>query len=336
MRGLTELWLATLAPEKVHASRSSFNNRLGVSVTLAGLHPTHQWLVAEVGTNAPGEIADLAQRIQPDVAVVLNATSAHLEGLGDIDGVVREKGRLYSSLASTGVAVIPIGQPHSDRWREFAAGAGNNVTFTTDDQPADVSVKQVARNTFELACPHGRDTVSCPLVGTAAASSIAAAAALVVALGENPLRAPNALEFFVGEPGRLKLHPRSDGKLIIDDTYNANPASMRNALSYLAEQTLPSIAVLGSMGELGDGSSQLHVETGSYARQLGIDELWAIGHEGQDYRVGYGGGRWFASPDELSSAVAELMQQSSEVAVLFKGSRFMKMEQYSKLCSEED
>ena len=334
VRGLAQAWLSAGTPGAVQASRSSFNNQLGVSVTLAGLNSNHQYLVAEAGTNAPGEISALAARIKPDIALVLNASEAHLKGLGSVQGVANEKGSLYKALPAKGTAVIPADSPFADMWRRQAQGR-RIITFAADAPPAhkrhtdaDLVVGRVGPDTFKLHTSEGSQVISCPLPGDAAASALAGAAALVVAAGQNPLENYRVLADFSGEPGRLRRYQRGDGKVVFDDTYNANPASMRNALDCLAGESVPTIAVLGAMGELGDNSRKLHQKTGVYARRCGIDQIWALGEEAKHYTTGFKGGRWFASRHDLDTALVQLFSGNRPVAVLFKGSRFMKMEDF--------
>ncbi|MFN4340898.1 MAG: UDP-N-acetylmuramoyl-tripeptide--D-alanyl-D-alanine ligase [Azonexus sp.] len=310
----------------VLSTRGNLNNDIGLPLTLLGLSPAHQAAVIEMGMNRPGEIAYLAKLGAPTVALVTNAQRAHLEGMGDLDEVAREKGSIFSGLPADGVAVINADDAYADAWREMAAG--RPVRTFAIDHAADVRAT-VRQHGLELAldlqAPEGEAAIALRVPGRHNARNAVAAAAACLAAGV-PLAAVVAgLEGFAGVKGRLQRRMGKSGAEILDDTYNANPDSVRAGIDVLASTIGRKILVLGDMGEIGEASGQYHDEIGGYAKSQGVDLLFALGEATKAAVRNFGeGARHFCHVDKLIAALNK--EAGPETTVLVKGSRFMKME----------
>ncbi|UCV11109.1 UDP-N-acetylmuramoyl-tripeptide--D-alanyl-D-alanine ligase [Dechloromonas denitrificans] len=312
--------------DDVLATRGNLNNDIGLPQTLLGLNATHRAAVIEMGMNHPGEIAYLAPLGAPNVALVTNAQRAHLEGMGDLDEVAREKGSIFTGLQPNGVAVINADDAYAALWR---AMAGEHAVRTFGiDHPADVygKVSQHGLETsLELIALEGSATIRLRIPGRHNAGNAVAAAAACLAAGI-PLAAVVAgLESFTGVKGRLQRRAGKKGAEILDDTYNANPDSVRAGIDVLAATIGRKLLVLGDMGEIGEASAQYHDEIGGYAKSQGIDRLFALGDAAQTAVRNFGeGARHYCNVDKLIAAVDK--ELGEETTVLVKGSRFMKME----------
>lgn len=312
--------------DAVLATRGNLNNDIGLPLTLLGMDETQRAAVIEMGMNHPGEIAYLAPLGAPSVAMVTNAQRAHLEGMGDLDEVAREKGCIFSGLLPQGVAVINADDYYAAAWRVMA-GAHPVRTFGID-KAADVrgKVKQHGLETeLQLSAAEGEATIRLRIPGRHNARNAVAAAAACLAAGL-PLRAVvNGLESFIGVKGRLQRRAGEQGAEILDDTYNANPDSVRAGIDVLAATIGRKLLVLGDMGEIGEASGQYHDEIGGYAKSQGVDRLFAFGDAAQQAVRNFGeGARHFCNIEKLIAAVKKELTPDS--TVLVKGSRFMKME----------
>lgn len=310
----------------VLSTRGNLNNDIGLPLTLLGLSPAHQAAVIEMGMNRPGEIAYLAPLGAPTVALVTNAQRAHLEGMGDLDEVAREKGSIFSGLPADGVAVINADDAYADAWRGMAAG--RPVRTFAIDHAADVraTVRQHGLEmALDLQAPEGEAAIVLRVPGRHNARNAVAAAAACLAAGV-PLTAVVAgLEGFAGVKGRLQRRVGKSGAEILDDTYNANPDSVRAGIDVLATTIGRKILVLGDMGEIGEASGQYHDEIGGYAKSQGVNLLFALGEATKAAVRNFGeGARHFCHVDKLIAALDK--EAGPETTVLVKGSRFMKME----------
>lgn len=310
----------------VLSTRGNLNNDIGLPLTLLGLSPAHQAAVIEMGMNRPGEIAYLAPLGAPTVALVTNAQRAHLEGMGDLDEVAREKGSIFSGLPADGVAVINADDAYAGAWRGMAAG--RPVRTFAIDHAADVraTVRQHGLEmALDLQAPEGDAAIVLRVPGRHNARNAVAAAAACLAAGV-PLTAVVAgLEGFAGVKGRLQRRVGKSGAEILDDTYNANPDSVRAGIDVLATTIGRKILVLGDMGEIGEASGQYHDEIGGYAKSQGVDLLFALGEATKAAVRNFGeGARHFCHVDKLIAALDK--EAGPETTVLVKGSRFMKME----------
>ncbi len=312
--------------DAVLATRGNFNNDIGLPLTLLGLNDSHRAAVIEMGMNHPGEIAYLTAIGAPTVALVTNAQRAHLEGMGDLDEVAREKGSIFAGLPADGVAVINADDAYADFWRELVGT--QPVRSFGIDRPADVraSLRQHGLEiSVTLQAAEGEAEFVLGVPGRHNASNALAAATACLAAGVPLDVVARGLASFAGVKGRLQRRPGRNGAQILDDTYNANPDSVRAGIDVLASTIGRKVLVLGDMGEIGEGSGQYHDEIGGYAKSQGVDRLFALGDASQQAVRNFGeGARHFCNVDKLIAAVDK--ELGPETTVLVKGSRFMKME----------
>ncbi len=319
--------------DAVLATQGNLNNDIGMPLMLLKLRATHRYAVIEMGMNHPGEIDYLARLARPDVAVVNNAGSAHLAGLGSVDAVARAKGEIFSGLPDNGIAVINADDAHAPLWRELAGthaviefGMERHVAVHAQWQPQGHGAH------IEVSTPQGSFSAKLQVPGVHnvrnALAATAAAAALHIGLADIAA----GLEKFCGVGGRLQRKTALHGAVLIDDSYNANPASLHAALKVLAQAAGKKILVLGDMGELGAAAVRLHGEIGAEARRLGVDELLALGELTAHTVHEFGAGaRHFERIEDLLAALDKNMGAGS--TVLVKGSRFMRMERVVQHCT---
>ena len=312
--------------DTVLATQGNFNNDIGLPLTLLTLDAQHRAAVIEMGMNHPGEIAYLARIAKPTVALVTNAQRAHLAGMGSIETIAAEKGSVFQELGADGVSVFRADDEWADLWRQQSAGHAAK-TFALE-QPADVTGHYQAHgldNRLTIATNGQQVDVTLALPGVhnarnalgAAAATLAAARTEATILCVGPTPAPM--------PGRLQRQPGLNGALLLDDTYNANPDSVRAGIDVLASTIGKKVLVLGDMGEIGDMTGQFHDEVGGYAKSQGVDRLFAFGESSAlaAYNFGLGGQHFRKFEDLVEALKAEL---TPETTVLIKGSRFMRME----------
>jgi UDP-N-acetylmuramoyl-tripeptide--D-alanyl-D-alanine ligase len=280
----------------------------------------------EMGMNHAGEISYLTRLARPDVAVITNAGAAHVEGLASVEAIARAKGEIFEGLEASGTAVINADDPYAPLWRELA-GNRKIMEFGFEGTP-DVSARYEldffsARITLLL--PDGTQDVVLQVPGRHNVCNAVAAAAVSVAMGVGMRAIALGLHEFGGVKGRMQKKPGLNGATLIDDSYNANPDSVRAALSVLAEAGGKKVLVLGDMGELGDSARVFHERVGMESRLAGIDKVFTLGELSAHAAASFGtGARHFERMDELLSEVRKLM--APDVTLLIKGSRFMKME----------
>ena len=313
------------------ATHGNLNNHIGVPVTLMRLEASHHSAVIEMGANAIGDVAALMSVAQPTIGLITNAGAEHLEGFGNLDGVAKGEGETVSCLKPEGTAVINADDAYADYWRGVS-GARRIVTFGVHRQ-ADFAAKNVFQGIergefatrFTLVCPLGERAVMLKAGGAHNVGNALAAAAAAAAAGASLEDIALGLADFRAVSGRLQLKAGTRGSWIIDDSYNANPSSVRAGLEVLRSLTGVTWLVLGDMAELGDVSHDSHAHIGSYARECGVKRLFAVGPLSSRAVETYGsGGEWFADTDSLTRRLqAEL---SPGVTVLIKGSRINRLE----------
>lgn len=312
--------------DSVLATQGNLNNDIGVPTMLLKLHAGHRAAVIEMGMNHPGEMAWLASLVRPGVSIVTNAQRAHLEGMGGLHAVAVEKGEVYRALGADGVAVINADDGHAAYWLENH-GAGRGVTFGLEhaaDVSADYSVDGL-QTILTLKTPQGIAQLKLAVPGVHNVRNALGAAAATLAAGA-PLDAVVAgLAGFTGTKGRLQRKTVQKGATLLDDTYNANPDSVRAGIDVLAAMPGRKFLVLGDMGEIGSMSAQYHDEIGGYAKSAGIDRLFALGEQSRLAARNFGeGGAHYETPEDLLTELTPLL--GDDVVVLVKGSRFMRME----------
>lgn len=324
--------LAAAAPTV--ATRGSFNNELGMPLTALRVTPETRFLVLELGARGKGHIAELTRLVPPDIAVVLNVGQAHLGEFGSREAIAEAKGELVQALGPDGTAVLNAGD---ERVAAMARHTSGPVVTFGDVEPADVRVEQLTldrlgRPSFVLATPQGSAPVSLKVVGAHQAmnASAATAAALVAGLDLAQVAASlSAVE--VLSQWRMELRELANGVIVLNDSYNANPESMRAALDALATigadpQVRRTVAVLGEMRELGEASADQHRAVGAYAAERGIDRVLVVGEAARGLHEGAGAVSTLVADN--AAAVAWVREQVGEGdAVLFKASRGARLDE---------
>jgi len=332
---LAAILLETVGVEAVLATEGNLNNDIGLPLTLLKLRPQHRYAVAEMGMNHPGEIAYLTRIAKPTVALINNAQPAHLAGMGSVEAVAQAKGEIFEGLAADGTAVINADDAFAPFWKQLAAPR-NVMTFGLE-HPADVSASyqlQAASSQLWLKTPQGETQVLLAIPGLHNVRNALAATAAALAMGVALPAIVQGLQQFNGVKGRLQRKAGKNGTAIIDDSYNANPASVRAAIEVLAAAAGKKILVLGDMGELGEGAGKLHEAIGIQAKQAGIEMLLTLGELSRSSAEAFGSGaQHFASPEELAAALQH--ELTPRTTVLVKGSRFMRMERVVALLTDE-
>jgi len=307
------------------ATQGNLNNEIGVPLTVTRLTDAHKAAVVELGMNHPGEIARLAAIAEPTVALVNNAQREHQEFMHTVEAVARENGAVLQALPQGGVAVFPGDDAYTPLWRELA-GDRKTLTFGLGDA-CDVRATH-APTAFgsELAVDAGGTRFAVKLAAAGIHNVRNALAAIACALAARiPVDAiVRGLEAFTPVSGRLQRKEAACGAVVIDDTYNANPDSVRAAIDVLAQSPSPRILVLGDMGEVGTQGPEFHQEIGAYAASRGIDTVLSTGELAR-HMTG-SGAQHHEQFDELLAALDQKLGSKSDATVLVKGSRFMKME----------
>lgn len=339
---VAHLFRSDVGDDAVLSTLGNFNNEIGLPLTLLRLGPQHRYAVIELGMSHPGEIAALAQLAQPTIAIVTNAQRAHLAGVGSLAGVAEEKGSLFDVVPEGGAAVVNLDDPHAQSWLDRVRPGrrilGTHVTGVAREPAimAPAFAAEVVRQTAEgqILCVRssgGDVQVSLPLAGLHNASNAIQAMAAGYAAGLELAPMAQALESFGGVSGRLQQKRGCAGAMVIDDTYNANPDSMRAAINVLTSDATAAdtILVIGDMGEVGDEAAALHAEVGRYAAELGVGALYAVGPLSVSAVAAYGNTRpqqahHFTSQEALIAALRPTLSARSRVLV--KGSRSARME----------
>ncbi len=304
----------------VLATRGNLNNDIGLPLTLLGLRPAHRWCAIELGMNHKGEIAYLAAIAAPTVALVNNAQREHLEFMGSVEEVAAENASVYEALAPGGVAVVNADDPHAGFFHTRAGGR-RVVDFGLGAGAvrARHALKPLSSE-LRLCLPDGEADATLAIPGLHNVRNALAAAACASAVNIPVKTIGEGLTEFRPYAGRLQVKHSPRGLTVIDDSYNANPDSVRAAIDVLASCPAPTALVLGDMGEVGAQGPEFHREVGRYARDRGITRLLALGDAAAHAAESFGAGAaHFATVEELVSKV-------EGKTILVKGSRFMKME----------
>lgn len=312
------------------ATQGNFNNDIGVPLTLLRLRPEHKVAVVELGMNHPGEIAQLAAIAQPTVALVNNAQREHQEFMASVQAVAEENGSVFTALGDGGTAVFPAGDLYQNTWKRLS-GKRKQLLFREQSDGAEVSLINAAWRAEHWQAtartPAGDVAFELHAAGRHNLRNALAAIACTTAAGAPLAAIGQGLSAFRPVKGRsrtLLLRHRGRAITLVDDTYNANPDSVRAVIDVLAELPGPRLLVLGDMGEVGDQGPAFHAEVGAYARERGIERLLAHGPQAIHAAMAFGGGRHFDDMAALTDAVRTHLSQCASIAV--KGSRFMRME----------
>jgi UDP-N-acetylmuramoyl-tripeptide--D-alanyl-D-alanine ligase len=300
------------------------------------LEPSHRTAVIEMGANRIGDVAELVRLALPTVGLITNAGAEHLEGFGDLDGVARGEGEMVEGLASDAAAIINADDAYAGYWRSVAGaartGAPRIVTFGVKN-PADFTAKNIVQTIergefatrFTLSCPLGERAILLKAGGAHNIVNALGAASAAAAAGASLDDIAAGLGDFRAVSGRLQLKAGLRDSWIIDDSYNANPSSVRAGLDVLRSVSGLTWLVLADMAELGGHTSDSHAELGRYARDCGVKRLFAVGPESSRAVETFGsGGEWFPDADSLIRRLqAEI---APGVTVLIKGSRVNRLE----------
>ena len=334
--------LRVYRPQATLATEGNLNNDVGVPLTLLRLTGNHQVAVIELGMNHPGEIAWLAAISQPTVALVNNAQREHLEFMSTVEAVAHENGSVIAALANAGVAVFPWDDEFAPIWHKIAENRPQ-LTFaiaphqvegehlTTERKHADIvcDLPNWAMGAWQVqaSTPAGNLSFALHCPGIHSVKNALAAVTCAVAVGVPLPQIAQGLESFQPVTGRSRAirFIRQGSKFdLVDDTYNANPDSVRAAIELLAGLPSPRLLVLGDMGEVGLKGLQFHAEAGAFARAAGIESIFTLGELSRATSEAFGNGIHWESMEELKQAVLNTLPKYQ--SILVKGSRFMKME----------
>jgi UDP-N-acetylmuramoyl-tripeptide--D-alanyl-D-alanine ligase len=313
-------------PDEVLATVGNLNNHIGLPLTLLKLNAQHRYAVAEMGMNHTGEISYLSKIGKPTVALINNAGNAHIGELGSFEAIAKAKGEIFEGLTENGTAVINADDAFSSLWM-CLAGNHKVVTFGLKNE-ADVSARyqlHATESKIEINTPQGAIQVSLPTPGLHNVMNALAATSAAMAMGATLKSIAVGLGNYAGVRGRLQHKAGLNGALVIDDTYNANPMSMKVAVDVLMAMPGEKLLVLGDMGELGDNAAEMHAEVGAYAKASGLNTLYLLGEMSIETAKAFGAdARHYSTPQALVADLVKKMKQG--VNVLVKGSRFMAME----------
>jgi len=307
------------------STKGNFNNHLGVPKTILELTEKHRYCVIEMGANHEKEITLLCDIAKPDLALITNANNAHLGEFGSLENLVKAKGEIFKSLLQNGIALMNQESPHKSVWKQMS-GTRKFTFFGNMSSIYASNIRNERSNLiFDLHCNNNKINIKLAMIGLHQIDNALAAAACANELGVSLPLIKEGLEKTTSEKGRLELL-ESGRFTILDDSYNANPHSMKAAIDTLKTFSGEKIAVLGSMAELGTKSIELHQEIGEYASQAGLDKLYTIGENAKHYN-----GEFF--PD-IESLYNQLQECHLGATILIKGSRMMKLDELVNILSK--
>ncbi|MDX7997911.1 UDP-N-acetylmuramoyl-tripeptide--D-alanyl-D-alanine ligase [Xenorhabdus sp. Reich] len=310
----------------------NFNNDIGVPLTLFRLTDEHQFAVIELGANHIGEIAYTTEMTCPESALVNNLFSAHLEGFGSLAGVAKAKGEIFDGLAPNGTAIINLDSNDWDNWQHSISDQqvvwrfSASSTVGADFYATDVSEQPLATH-FSLHTPIGNIELTLPLPGKHNIANALAASALAISVGASLENIRTGLSELKAVAGRLFPIRLAEGKVVLDDTYNANPGSMIAAANVLSQMSGHRVMVVGDMGELGEQAVECHREVGEAVVSTNIDKVLSVGVLSTHISDASGRGQHFTNKTELVAALLSLLEQHEMISILIKGSRSAAMEE---------
>jgi len=313
-------------------TEANFNNTIGVPLTLLKLEEQHKYAVIEMGANAAAEIAFSVSATEPDIALITNASPAHLEGFGSLQGIVTAKGEIIDGLKKDGVMVLNADDCYVSDWTARTAGK-RSVRFSYENTAGDAQYfasqimgQEDGTSSFNLHTPKGEQSLSIRFLGKHNVLNAIAASAVAMEAGASLTDIEEGLAELNPVPGRLFRLSGVNGCHLIDDSYNANPESFSAAIDVLSRFPGQKILVMGDMRELGIDTDLSHRSIGRNAAGAGIDALWATGEKSKLAIDAYAGkGRHFENKEELIKALIDIT--NSDLTVLIKGSRGAKMDE---------
>ena len=316
----------------VHATKGNFNNHIGVPLTLLDMQQDSDFAVVEMGASATSEISYLCSIAKPQISLINNVQSAHLEGFGSIAGIAAAKGEIFSGLDADGTAILNLDQSWQAEWMELI-GDRHCITFSVDDDCADISASDIevlesgcCRFTLHIFSETSLESqvVNLAIPGRHSVSNALAAAACAAAAGASIEQIVKGLEATQSPARRLQIKALAQGGQIIDDSYNASPESVRAAIDVLASSSGRRVLVLGDMAELGVDAEQLHAELGDYALNAGIDQLYTLGNLSAKASDAFKG-QHFTDLDSLKAPLFNEIERR-DLTLLVKGSRSSQMD----------
>jgi len=315
----------------VLATKGNFNNDIGVPLTLLRLNPSHHYAVIEMGANHAGEIAYYSRYTLADVAIINNVGAAHLEGFGSLEGVARAKGEIISGLSLQGIAILNKDDAFYALWQGLA-GERKSISFgfsTAADVYASNIKSQIKNHqfitSFDCFTPKGNVSIGLKLAGQHNVKNALAATAACLAVGLDLEQIKQGLETLQPVTGRLQPWIGRLGNIIIDDSYNANPDSLKVALQVLEQYSSEAWLILGAFNELGENSIEIHKEMGTLIKNHQVKRLFAVGENARYSAETFGSGaEYFLTQDELIARLKFLLNGSE--TLLIKGSRGQRME----------
>ena len=349
---IASIFKVAAGEERTLVTKGNLNNDIGLPLTLLRMRSTDRLAVIELGMNHPGETAELAVITQANIALINNAQREHQEFMATVEAVAKEHAAALSSLPKDGVAVFPADSEFSDVWYQAAAGRkvidfalSTNSTFAS----ASVTGKLLLSGKIEITTELGKIEIQLNTLGSHNVRNALAASAVAIGAGLSLEQIKAGLELFFPVNGRMQSKPLNTGRTLIDDSYNANPDSVRAAIDVLKQSGNTSWLVLGDMGEVGDQGPSFHEEVGAYAAEQGVSKLFALGEQCKFAVQAFNESEKFSPAssathfstldqllEELNEALAD--QESSQqlhLDILVKGSRFMRMERVVQALLEE-
>ncbi|MEP0356025.1 UDP-N-acetylmuramoyl-tripeptide--D-alanyl-D-alanine ligase [Paraglaciecola sp.] len=316
---------------KVLATKGNFNNDLGVPITLLRLEQDHEFAVIEMGANHLGEIAYTTKLVQPDVVTIVNAAAAHLEGFGSLLGVARAKSEIFKGLSDDGLAVVNADSQFADFWLgklKYNKTQTFGIETSADIYAEDIILGLDGCAQFELVTPEGRKDITLTIPGVHNVSNALVAAALALNVGASLEDIREGLRVMTHVAGRLHVKQLTNQVKILDDTYNANVASVNAGIDLLSSFAGRKILILGDMGELGEKARYYHEKVGEYAKENGIDQLFSLGVLSQSASDVFAHqGKHFRALEPLIEYINQnVTLEQCDISILVKGSRSAKME----------
>lgn len=327
-----------IGSDKVLFTQGNLNNDFGVPRTLLDITPMHEYAIIEMGANHRGEIRYLTHLAKPDIVLITLAAGAHLEGFGSLQGVIETKSEIIEGLVEEGVAILNIDSPGYDYWYNKIATEGNHIQTFGTAKVADYRIEDFHQTEnsikFNCRCNGLSYTAELPLLGEHNAMNATAAIAVAMTAGFQWDQIRPALLSFEGVKGRLQVLQLPYGKLI-DDSYNANPNSVKAAIKTISLLPGRAVACLGAMAELGETTEKAHLEVAEEAKANGILFLFVYGEAAKPMMKAFGeGAEWFTSHEVMAKKVLVLLRERQVENCLIKGSRSAEMEKVSQIILE--
>ncbi|MCE7528473.1 UDP-N-acetylmuramoyl-tripeptide--D-alanyl-D-alanine ligase [Polynucleobacter sp. IMCC 29146] len=346
---IAAIFKVAVGDAKALATQGNFNNDIGLPLTLLRLRPAHTLAVIELGMNHPGETAQLATLAQATIAIINNAQREHQEFMGSVNAVAEEHAAVLAALPANGTAVFPADSEFTPQWRR-AAHTCNIIDFALQGNTpvaAAVMGRLLEHGALAIHTAQGEIEVRLATLGHHQLCNALAATAVGLAAGVDLQQIQRGLENFTPVAGRMAGKWLSPTRLLIDDSYNANPDSVRAAIDMLQQSGKESWLVLGDMGEVGTQGPEFHREVGAYAAACGVSRLFAIGEQSayavSSFNALEAHAKHFVNMEDLCNTLNQqlaLRDERADLQILVKGSRFMRMErvvqallQEAKACS---